>query len=593
MAGDVEGALPRRVQIQGRDGVPAGSGVLITPSYVLTCAHVVSGALGLDPHSDDGPRASVRVTLLGTPDEPPEETTAEVLPGCWLPLRDSSGDAALLALNRTAPPPSPFRAGVAEAGQQVRLLTPDGELRAAVREAPAPDTPDGWGRLDFDVESPRPGFSGSAVINAEGAVVGIVTALQHPPDGRHGRFLPLSAALDRIPGLAPADGLALREHGELVESLVAVPVVRDPLLFPLLVDELRTGLPPGTDLGPDGVVSTRGRAMHLVRQLGRDARSLRLLVDVLRVYDPGSAELEAFAALVDKLSAPSLLPVGAVGDQGTWERTVERRRGRKRRPFVIRSAVEPPVLAFDVGPAWEETAYHLTCRVTRPDGSTYTLWSDRSVPREDLQWVVRDVVRRFEAQEPGPAPLIEFVLPYSLLTLPVDLFLVATDPVPSALGWGYPVVVRPAELTGLYSGRRRWHRRWDRLKDTPPAAREPRWVEGAGGRALILDATELTFPPAADEVATDQVAFALLQGVPVFIWTPDPRPATQAALMELARTVPLEQIPDAVRSWRARQAVEYSAGGPARVTLVYADPERPLPVELSELLDAPGDGGAP
>ncbi|MGM9380489.1 trypsin-like peptidase domain-containing protein [Streptomyces antibioticus] len=593
MAGDVEGALPRRVQIQGHDGVPAGSGFLITPSYVLTCAHVVTGALGLDPHSDDGPRASVRVTLLGTPDEPPEETTAEVLPGCWLPLRDSSGDAALLALNRTAPPPSPFRAGVAEAGQQVRLLTPDGELRAAVREAPAPDTPDGWGRLDFDAESPRPGFSGGPLIDAEGAVVGIVTALQHPPDGRRGRFLPLSAALDRIPGLAPADGLALREHGELVESLVAVPVVRDPLLFPLLVDELRTGLPPGTDLGPDGVVSTRGRAMHLVRQLGRDPRSLRLLVDVLRVYDPGSAELEAFAALVDKVSAPSLLPVGAVGDQGTWERTVERQRGRKRRPFVIRSAVEPPVLSFDVGPAWEETAYHLTCRVTRPDGSTYTLWSDRSVPREDLPRVVRDVVRSFEEREvglaTGPAPLVEFLLPFSLMNLPVDRFDIGEGPVPSPLGLDYPVVVRPAELVDRHSARHRWHRRWSRLRDVPPGAREPRWLKGAGGRALVLDAAGLTFPPTGD-----QIAFALLQGVPVFIWTPEPQPATEAALMELARTVPVERIPEAVRSWRIQQvAAEDGGKGPARATLVYADPERPLPVELSELLDAPGDGGAP
>ncbi|MEU3280570.1 effector-associated domain 2-containing protein [Streptomyces antibioticus] len=588
MAGDVEGSLPRRVLIQGRGGGPAGAGVLITPSYVLTCAHVVTVALGLDPHSDDGPRALLAVTLLATPGEPPEEARAEVLPGCWLPLRDSSGDAALLALNRIGRRPSPFRAGVAEAGRQVRLLTPHGELRAAVREAPGPGAPDGWGWLDFDAAPPQPGISGSPLVDAQGAVTGILTALQDTPGGKRGRFLPLSAALDRIPGLAPADGLAPREHGELVESLVAVPAVRDPLLFPLLVDELRTGLPPGTVLGMDAVVSTRGRAMHLVRQLARDPRSLRLLVDVLRVYDPGSAELEAFAALVDKLSAPSLLPVGAARGPGTWERTVKRRT-RTWRPFVVRPAVEPPVLSFDVGLApWEETAYHLTCRVTRPDGSTHVLRTTERVPEVSLPEEVHDVVRRFEAQEPGPAPLIEVMLPYSLLTLPVDLFLDATDPVPSALGWDHPVVVRPAELMDRYGVRQRWHRRWDRLKDTPPAAREPRWVEGAGGRALVLDAAGLTFPP-----ATDQVAVALLQGVPVLVWTPDPRPATEAALMELARTVPLERIPDAVRSWRARQAAEYSGEGPVRVTLVYADPERLLPWARSELRDPVGDGGAP
>ncbi|MET9131390.1 trypsin-like peptidase domain-containing protein [Streptomyces antibioticus] len=588
MAGELEGALPRRVQIQGRGGGPAGSGFLITPSYVLTCAHVVTVALGLDRHSDDGPRASVPVTLLATPDEPPEEARAEVLPGCWLPLRDSSGDAALLALDRTGRLPSPFRAGVAEAGQQVRLLTPDGELRAAVREAPDPDAPDGWGWLDFDAALPRLGSSGSPLVDAQGAVTGILTALQYTPGGKRGRFLPLSAALDRIPGLAAADGLALREHGELVESLVAVPVVRDPFLFPLLVDELRAGLPPGTVLGSDAVVSTRGRAMHLVRQLAREPESLRLLVDVLRVYDPGSAELEAFAALVDKLSAPSLLPVGAVGGREVWERT-----GWEALPVT---APEPErlVLSFHVDSApWQEAAYHLVSTVTKPGGSTYTLWSNRSVPREDLPLVVRDVVRRFEEREvgfaTGPAPLVEFLLPFSLLNLSVDRFDIGEGPVPSPLGLNYPVVVRAAELVDRDSTRYRWHRRWSRLRDVPPAAREPRWLKGAGGRALVLDAAGLTFPPTGD-----QIAFALLQGVPVFIWTPDPQPATEAALMELARTVPVEGIPEAVRSWRIRQAAAEDGGkGPARATLVYVDPERPLPVRLSELLDAPGDGGAP
>ncbi|MFF8480677.1 trypsin-like peptidase domain-containing protein [Streptomyces antibioticus] len=584
MAGDVEGALPRRVQIQGRGGGPAGSGFLITPSYVLTCAHVVTVALGLDRHSDDGPRASLPVTLLAAAGEPPEEARAEVLPGCWLPLRDSSGDAALLALNRTGRLPSPFRAGVAEAGRQVRLLTPDGELRAAVREAPDPGATDDWGWLDFDAALPRPGSSGSPLVDAQGAVTGILTALQDTPGGKRGRFLPLSAALDRIPGLAPADGLALREHGELVESLVAVPVVRDPFLFPLLVDELRTGLPPGTDLGSDAVVSTRGRAMHLVRQLAREPGSLRLLVDVLRVYDPGSAELEAFAALVDKLSAPLLLPVGAVAGRGVGERTAAGWPGG-----VTGPEPEPPVLSFHVDSAFSpERAYRLASTVTRPDGSTHVLQPGASVPRDRLPELVLDVVRRVEAQETAAAPLIEFVLPYSLLTLPVDLFLDATDPVPSALGWDHPVVVRPAELMDRHGVRQRWHRRWDRLKDTPPTAREPRWVEGAGGRALVLDAVGLMFPR-----STDQVAVALLQGVPVLIWTPDPRPATEAALMELARTVPLERIPEAVRSWRARQAAEYSGEGPVRVTLVYADPERPLPWARLELRDPVGDGGAP
>ena len=51
-------------------GQPAGAGFLVSPTEVMTCAHVVNAALGRDPHSQDVPDLTVRLSfplLPGTP----------------------------------------------------------------------------------------------------------------------------------------------------------------------------------------------------------------------------------------------------------------------------------------------------------------------------------------------------------------------------------------------------------------------------------------------------------------------------------------------------------------------------------------------
>ncbi|WP_432031107.1 hypothetical protein [Streptomyces antibioticus] len=203
MAGEPEGALPRPVQIQGRGGGPAGSGFLITPSCVLTCAHVVTVALDLDPHSDDGPRASLPVTLLAAPGEPPEEARAEVLPGCRLPLRESSG-------GRRAAGPEPDRATA------FPLPGRCGRSRSA---GPAPHPPAGsfgppsarrphrtlrtcWGRLDFDAAPPRPGGSGFHLLAAGPTswetLVTCFRRVQDAPDRRGDHRIALPHELERF-----------------------------------------------------------------------------------------------------------------------------------------------------------------------------------------------------------------------------------------------------------------------------------------------------------------------------------------------------------------------------------------------------------
>ncbi|MFD3584305.1 trypsin-like peptidase domain-containing protein [Streptomyces sp. NPDC058683] len=634
-SGDHESWL---VRVQGDDGRPAGYGFLFTRDLVLTCAHVVTDALGVSRFSENGPRGPLSVVRHGTQEPVP----AQVMPGGWVPLRDSSGDFAMLSLDDTQLLPSP-RADRARIAGRVRLITPDAELPAVVAALPGPNEPDGWGLLTFEGATPRPGSGGSPVVDGKGAVVGLLTDVEATTrTARHvGRFLPLSAVLERI--LVPSPhasgterppdaGLTLRERGELVEALLAVPVMHDRSAFALLARELRHEVP---GVGLVSGTTTRLRALDLLGQFSRRPEDLRRLVEVLRVFDPGSSEVEAFGTLVDKVAAPSLLlaherrtlqgllarpeldggvallervrdlenrgappgrspallefvsqladsvPGAAGAGLDTWQRSVAARLGTARPP---ERTTEPPVLVIRVDPLmWDPRTYGVTTSVRAADGTTM-LGTDDRVPHQELMTAIVGALRTVERHEratPGDsAGQVEFVLPYQLLYLPVDELDTGDGVVPRPLGTHRTVVVRAAELEERVDLHGRWHARWRQLKETPPARREPHWVDGVDGRALLLDASGLTFRPSGDAVAA-----CLLQGVPVLIWSRDASPAAQEALTALARRVPLEEIPEAVRSWRDRQ---HRTGTGEKVRLLFADPERPLPKD--EPLVSPDSG---
>ncbi len=194
------------VQVADADGHIGGLGVLIAPTLVLTCAHVVLGAARLPLTRAEPPAAPVRVRLVLAAGG--EETEAVVRH--WVPVRgDGSGDVAVLSLAR---PPAGAR--------PVLMVAPHAvwDHRAMVFGLPDDGTGGGWhtavlrgrtgtGRLqmsplDAQSDPVQPGFSGSAVWDLElGAVVGVVASVSSPRRGQS-FCIPTRTVLDEVPELA-------------------------------------------------------------------------------------------------------------------------------------------------------------------------------------------------------------------------------------------------------------------------------------------------------------------------------------------------------------------------------------------------------
>ncbi|RSS56554.1 trypsin-like peptidase domain-containing protein [Streptomyces sp. WAC01280] len=212
------------VRIAGPAGV-AGVGVLIAPRLVLTCAHVVTDAAGLERGRAEPPPTALDVRLLQSGGS---AATVSARIRDWVPERpDGRGDLAVLRLGDSLPgarpvsmadPPSTM------AHPAVVLGLPDnvaeGGWHTAVLHG---HTGIGWLQMSPDgVSDPiRPGFSGAAVWDkVTGAVVGVVTATASPATGQS-FCIPTRTITAQIPALAgllsprsPFPGLhPFTEHG--------------------------------------------------------------------------------------------------------------------------------------------------------------------------------------------------------------------------------------------------------------------------------------------------------------------------------------------------------------------------------------------
>ncbi|WP_282695921.1 trypsin-like peptidase domain-containing protein [Streptomyces sp. CC208A] len=199
------------VRVAGQDGTVCGAGALVAPDLVLTCAHVVSDALGR-PRRDVVAAGAVVVVdfpLAGWHAAGAGRRTAEV--ERWIPIRpDRTGDVALLRLRDPVPGTRPLpmvepdrvwehgARAVGFTGAEPTVLWFRGRLSGATEE--------GWlqlSRAGGQETYVRKGFSGSPVWDNElGAAVGLVVAAQPEQETQQVFVLRTATLVREIPELA-------------------------------------------------------------------------------------------------------------------------------------------------------------------------------------------------------------------------------------------------------------------------------------------------------------------------------------------------------------------------------------------------------
>ncbi|MFD5626421.1 hypothetical protein [Streptomyces sp. NPDC127072] len=197
-------------------------------------------------------------------------------------------------------------------------------------------------------------------------------------------------------------------------------------------------------------------------------------------------------------------------------------------------------------------------------------------------------------------PLVEFLLPWSLLGQPVDRWL--TDGAESLVGHRYPVVVRSLDRLENRAWRTAWEQRWRLLHSGNAQSRlghDMRWltldenahfrptgdvlfVRGLGGEVRAWldkrpESTGLGLAFAYDpghERSLASLKEALREGVPFVVWRRDGGDPQELAEQLAAKVeVSLLDLPDEIRRWR-RAALDHDmADLRNHLTLLWDNPE--------------------
>jgi ABC-type phosphate transport system substrate-binding protein len=197
------------VRISSKDDRTVGFGMLVGPSQVVTCAHVVNVALGRDPNTPDQPVDAGDMKLdfpllhMETRHHRPYRTARVV---AWKEPgnpEDGGDDVAGLELNERAPDgavPAKFRASPPKTDTWLKVFgVPAGDptrTDGAHADVQYKGPVNGWRRLQVDgrhhqTTQLQPGYSGSAAWHKEKKAVGLVALAPEAGAQAHdGRLLP-------------------------------------------------------------------------------------------------------------------------------------------------------------------------------------------------------------------------------------------------------------------------------------------------------------------------------------------------------------------------------------------------------------------
>jgi hypothetical protein len=301
-----------RVRILGADGTPVGSGVLVAGGRVLTCAHVVQGALELaDLETPAG-----RQLVVGHPGSLTAGVShASVLPQGWAPPDQERADVAVLELSGPAPadcvparlrPCGPARGRTVRVFGQTAPASPG--LWVTARLLGAGGLSPDWIQLDSpDAADARVqgGYSGAGVVDGDGDVIGIVVAARRPAGSRIAWMIPVEAVLrycpllaDAVHGAPPPVTAWPRGAGrELTSALVKVPSMRDPQRRDSVLRDTGEEIFDLVERSPVLLEDVRG----VVELCLGYADGIDRLAAALRWYERGSLPMREFERVVLRL----------------------------------------------------------------------------------------------------------------------------------------------------------------------------------------------------------------------------------------------------------------------------------------------------
>ncbi|WP_370945413.1 serine protease [Amycolatopsis sp. cg5] len=183
-------------------------GLLLGDGEVLTCAHVVTAALGCPDGVKTPPAQGIPITFLALAGSP--TVTARVIPECWAPAgADGRADIALLKLDAPEIPGARLHRLPPRAGHRVvrahgvPAKHPDGVWAYARLAGPVGPAGE-WVQLDALAggQLVRRGFSGAAVLDERSeAVVGIVVMAHRDERERLACMIPVTTLEYHLPGL--------------------------------------------------------------------------------------------------------------------------------------------------------------------------------------------------------------------------------------------------------------------------------------------------------------------------------------------------------------------------------------------------------